>query len=195
MLRNYFANSLLQHTAAIEKLETKHVEREMAEIERLRLVMEDSAIRNATALKHLNKRLSLLGDDITPEHKRRFEEELNALERLGKKHDRELQTMIRNQEREKLDLRRQQEKDVEEYSKSLDEDHDLQTKEKLAELEGNRLKLEELIEARRERLVGRWHLRLQILKMGVVDIAHIKDPLPLSMLNLPRSFTESLGYT
>jgi hypothetical protein len=166
----------------------------MAEIERLRLAMEDRAIRNATALKHLNKRMSLLGDDVTPEHRRRFDEELNALERLGEQQDRELQTTIRNQEREKLDLRRQQEKDVEDYSKSLDEDHEVQCKEKLAELEGNRLKLEELIEARKERLVGRWYLRLQILKMGDLDIAHIRDPLPLSMLNLPRSFTESFGY-
>jgi hypothetical protein len=157
--------------------------------------MEDSAVRNATALKHLNKRMSLLGNDVTPEHMRRFEEELNAMERLEKHQDRELQSLIRNQEREKLDLRRQQEKDLEDYRTRLDDDLELQSRVKLAELDRNRLKLEELIEARRERLVNRWHLRLQILKMEEKDIAHIKDALPLSLLNLSRSFTESLGYS
>jgi hypothetical protein len=185
----------LQHNAAVEQLENKHVERELSEIERLRLVMEDNAIRNATALKHLNKRMSLLGNDVTPEHMRRFKDELSAMDRLEKQQDRDLQKLIRNQEREKLDLRRQQEKELENYEKSLDEDLEVQSRTKLAELDGNRLKLEALIEARRERLVGRWYLRLQILKTGESDIAHINDPLPLSVLNLPRSFPESLGYS
>jgi hypothetical protein len=179
----------------IEQLENKHVERELSEIERLRLVMEDNAIRNTTALKHLNKRMSLLGNDVTPEQMRRFEEELNAMDRLEKQQDRELKTLIRNQEREKLDLRRQQEKELEKYGMSLDEDLDLQSRAKLVELDRNRVKLEELIEARRERLVARWYLRLQILKMEENDFTHIKVHLPLSILNLPRSFTDSLGYS
>jgi hypothetical protein len=166
----------------------------MAEIERLRLVMEDSTTRNATALKHLNRRISLLGDDVTAENLRRFEEETTALERLEKQHDRQLQTMIRTQEREKLDLRRQQEKELEEYSISLDKDHEEFWERKLVELESNKRKLEDLIENRKERLVCRWYLRLQVLKMETEDISHIKDPLPLSILNLPKLFTESLGY-
>jgi hypothetical protein len=175
-------------------MENRHVEKELAEMERHRLAMEDSSARNATALKYVRKRLSLLAHDATPEHRMRLEEETNAMERLAARHDREMQALIRNQEREKLDLQRQQEKEVEDYNKSLADEMTLSLRTKLDGLAMNMVILDDMIEERKTRLVSRWFLRLQIAKMEVPETAHIKAPLPLSLLELPPSFANSVSY-
>ena len=157
--------------------------------------MEDSSARNATALKFVRKRLSLLGEDATPEHHMRLEEETNAMDRLANRHQREMQALIRNQEREKLDLQRQQEKDVEDYHKSLDDDMAFSIRTKLDALGMNMVKLDDLIEDRKARLVSRWFIRLQIAKMEVPETSHVRGLLPLTTLELPSGFINAFAYT
>jgi hypothetical protein len=176
-------------------LENRHVEKELEELERHRLATEDSSARNATALKFVRKRLSLLGEDATPEHHMRLEEETNAMDRLASRHEREMQALIRNQEREKLDLQRKQEKDVEDYHKSLDEDMTFSMRTKLDALGMNMVKLNDLIEDRKARLVSRWYIRLQIAKMEVPATSHVRGPLPLTTLELPIGFINAFSYT
>jgi len=176
-------------------LENRHVEKELEELERHRLATEDSSARNATALKFVRKRLSLLGEDATPEHHMRLEEETNAMDRLASRHEREMQALIRNQEREKLDLQRKQEKDVEDYHKSLDEDMVFSMRTKLDALGMNMVKLDDLIEDRKARLVSRWYIRLQIAKMDVPVTSHVRGPLPLTTLELPTGFINAFSYT
>jgi hypothetical protein len=176
-------------------MENRHVEKELEEMERHRLAVEDSSARNATALKFVRKRLSLLGDDATPEHHMRLEEETNAMDRLASRHEREMQTLIRNQEREKLDLQRQQERDVEEYHKSLDDDMAFSIRTKMDALGMNMVKLDDLIEDRKARLVSRWFIRLQIAKMEMLETSHVRGPLPLTTLELPSGFINAFCYT
>jgi hypothetical protein len=188
-----FANFLLQHKAALDKLETKHAARELAELERMDEVKKDKAARNATAIKHLNKRMNLLGENVTKEHLTRFEEELDAMDTLEKTQERDLQKFHLNQDREKMDLVKQQEKEIEEMEKRLDDNNRDRWGAKQAQLVEDVVLLDDLIWERQCRLVDRWFLRLQTVKMGDPEIAHIKDPLPLSLLELPSSFTECFG--
>lgn len=176
-------------------MENRHVERELEELERHRLATEDISARNATALKFVRKRICLLGEDATPEHHMRLEEETSAMDRLASRHEREMQGLIRSQEREKLDLHRQQEKQVEDYQKSLNADMDFSIQTKLDALDMNMIKLDDLIEDRKARLASRWYIRLQIAKMEVPETAHIRLPLPLTTLELPPGFISAFSYT
>ena len=157
--------------------------------------MEENAARNATALKHVVRRLALLGDEATPEHRHRLEEEQSALQRLARKHEGEMQRLVRYQERKKLELLRKQEKEFEDLSSSFERNLDALTKEKTTQLHINIAKLDDILEDRRAKLVGRWYLRLQIFKTKDKGAATIKPALPLSLLGLPQSFTAALGYT
>lgn len=176
-------------------MENRHVEKELEEMERHRLATEDSTTRNATALKFVRKRLNLLGEDATPEHHMRLEEETTAMDRLANRHEREMQALIRNQEREKLDLYRQQEKDAEEYQKSLEVDMAFSMQTKLDALGMNVVKLDDLIEDRKARLMSRWYVRLQIAKMEVPETSHVRSPLPLTTLEFPPGFIAAFSYT
>ncbi|KAE9966327.1 hypothetical protein EG328_009000 [Venturia inaequalis] len=180
---------------ALELLENRHVGKELEELERHRLATEDTSARNATALKFVRKRINLLGENATPEHYMRLEEETSAMDRLASRHEREMQGLIRTQEREKLDLLRQQEKDVEDYQKSLEDDMLFSVQTKLDALGMNMVRLNELIEDRKARLASRWYIRLQIARMEVPETAHIKGPLLLTTLELPPEFISAFSYT
>lgn len=184
-----------QQQEALERLENRHVEKELEELERHRLAAEDISARNATALKFVRKRLSLLGEHATPEHRMRLEEEITAMDRLASRHEREMQCLIRNQEREKLDLHRQQDKEIEDFEKSLDDDANFSIQTKVDALRMNMVKLDDLIEDRKARLASRWYIRLQIAKMEVPETAHIRGPLPLTTLELPPGFINAFSYT
>lgn len=168
-------------------------ELELEEIQRT--AMEDNKARNATAVKHVASRIALLGDEALPEHHHRLEEEQSALKRLAKKHDKEMQNLVRYQESKKLELLRKQEKDYEELSKSLETGLTSQRKDKTAKLQHNISRLDELVEERRARLVARFFLRLQVLKCMCNDTVMIEPALPLSLLGLPVTFTAGLGYS
>lgn len=176
-------------------MENRHVGKELEELERHRLATEDTSARNATALKFVRKRINLLGENATPEHYMRLEEETSAMDRLASRHEREMQGLIRTQEREKLDLLRQQEKDVEDYQKSLEDDMLFSVQTKLDALGMNMVRLNELIEDRKARLASRWYIRLQIARMEVPETAHIKGPLLLTTLELPPEFISAFSYT
>ena len=94
--------------------------------------MEDNTIRNATAVKYVSSRIALLGNEATPEHHHRLEEEQSALKRLAKKHEKDMQNLVRYQDSKKLELLRKQEKDYEEMSKSLEASLVTQRKDKTA---------------------------------------------------------------
>ena len=157
--------------------------------------MEDNTIRNATAVKYVSSRIALLGNEATPEHHHRLEEEQSALKRLAKKHEKDMQNLVRYQDSKKLELLRKQEKDYEEMSKSLEASLVTQRKDKTAKLQHNIVRLDELIEERRARLVARFFLKLQVLKCLSNDTVMIEPALPLSLLGLPSAFTASLGYS
>lgn len=156
-------------------------------------VKKDKSARNATAIKYLNKRMNLLGDDVTKEHLSRFEEELDAMDTLEKTQERDLQKFHLNQDREKMDLLRQQEKEFEETEKSMDEDNQIRWEIKRAQLVDDVVLLDDLIWERQCRLVDRWFLQLQTIKMEEPEMAHIKESLPLSILGLPSAFTDCFG--
>ncbi|KIW07858.1 uncharacterized protein PV09_01773 [Verruconis gallopava] len=184
-----------EHEAEIEKMEDRHADKELSLREIHRAAMDDKAVRNSTAIKHVTSRIASLGDEATPEHHLRLEEEQSALKRLAKKHEAEMRNLVRYQEGKKLELLRKQEKDLEELSKSLDKSLENQRKEKAAKLHHNISRLDDLVEERRSKLVARFFLRLQILKAMTSETAKIESALPLSILGLPPAFTASLGYS
>jgi DNA repair ATPase RecN len=137
-------------------MDDRHAEKELSLREIQRIAMEDYAVRNATAVKHVTSRIALLGDEATPEHHLRLEEEQTALKRLAKKHEVEMRNLVRYQESKKLELLRKQEKDYEELSKSLDTGLENQRKDKTAKLQHNISRLDDLVEERRAKLVARF---------------------------------------
>ena len=176
-------------------MDDRFADKELQLREIQRVEMEDHTARNATAVKHVASRIALLGDEATAEHHQRLEEEQSALKRLAKKHDKDMQNLVRYQESKKLELLRKQEKDLEEMSKSLETGLVNQRKDKTSKLQHNITRLDELVEDRRARLVARWFLKLQVLKCMSNDTVAIEPALPLSLLGLPPAFTASLGYS
>jgi hypothetical protein len=148
----------------------------------------EETVKNATALKHLNRRLSFLGDNVTEAELNRLDDEKRALDKLALKQERDLQKLLRVQNREKLDIQRRQQKELEDFRISMKEDYDTRVREKLEELQKNMEKLEQLIHERSIRMVGRWYLQLQIFKREDKEVSYIKTPLPLSILGLPEEF-------
>ena len=185
----------MQHETEIEKMDDRFANKELQLQEIQREAMDDNAARNATALKHVTSRIALLGNEATPEHHYRLQVEQSALKRLGQKHEKEMQNLVRYQESKKLELQRKQEKEYEEMSKSLDTGLMNQRRDKTAKLQHNILRLDELVEERRARMVARFFLQLQILKCLSNDTVMIEPALPLSLLGLPSTFTASLGYS
>jgi hypothetical protein len=165
------------------------LEQEVSEIDGQSDEQKEKATKNATALKHMTRRLSILGDKATNEERKRVEDELRALEKLAERQQRDMRNLFREQNKEKHNLKKEQQKELEALEKSLKEECDLKIKYKEEELEKNMSKLEELIHARCMRLVARWHLTLQIYKREDRDALAIKGPLPLTLLCLPDEFT------
>lgn len=157
--------------------------------------MDDKTIRNATALKHVSSRIAALGDDATPEHLQRLEEEQTALKRLARKHEVEMRNLVRYQDSKKLEMLRAQEKEYNETNKLLATGLENQRRDKAAKLQHNISRLDDLIEDRHSKLVARFFLRLQMLKVRSSDTVDIKTALPLSLLGLPPAFIAALGYS
>jgi DNA repair ATPase RecN len=176
-------------------MDDRHADKELSFREIQRLGMEDYAMRNATAVKHVASRIALLGDEATPEHLHRLEEEQTALERLAKKHEADMRNLVRYQESKKLELLRKQEKAYEVLSKSLETSLENQRKEKTAKLQYNISRLDDMVEERRAKLIARFFIRLQVLKAMNNDTAAVDAALPLSLLRLPAVFTAGLGYS
>ena len=168
-------------------------ELELQEIQRV--ATEDTVARNTTAIKHVALRIAALGDDATDEHHSRLLEEQTALKRMNKRHEKDMANLVRYQESKKLELLRKQEKDYQDLSKSLETGLMSQRKDKTAKLQHNNLRLDDLIEERRARLVARFFLRLQVLKCMSNDTVMVEPALPLSLLGLSREFTGNLGYS
>lgn len=184
----YLTNSS-QHEIAVEELADKHIEQEIFETDNHADQQKEKATKTATALKHMNKRISILGDKATVEEIQRVEEETKALEKLADRQQRELRNLYRTQNKEKQDLKKVQQKELEELRTLLREECELKVQCKEEALQNNMAKLEKLIHARCLRLVARWYLQLQIFKREDRDASTIKGPLPLTMLNLPEDFT------
>lgn len=176
-------------------MEDRHAEKELIVEESLRDKMEENAAWNATAVKHVARRIALLGDNATPEHMQRLEEEQTALNRLAKRHEVDMRNLVRYQESKKLELLRKQEKEYDELSQTLVRELEVSRKDKTSQLQTNISKLDELLEERRARIVARWFLRLQMLKSMSNDTAAVEAALPLSILVLPSAFTVGLGYS
>jgi protein-tyrosine-phosphatase len=176
-------------------MENRHLEQELAEIERLKLEKADSAAKNATALKHVHRRISLLGNEATEEHLRRFEEEANAMDELERRHKREMDALLRFQRRERLNLQREQTKELLDFRKKMKEEFDEASRTKRSELEQNMRKLDDTIRDRKSRLTAKWYLELQIFKQ---ETAELRDsfigPLPLRILGLPAEFLDGGSY-
>jgi uncharacterized membrane protein len=149
---------------------------------------KEKTTKNATALKHMTKRLSILGDNATVEERNRLEEEMLALEKLAKRQERDMRNLLREQNKEKHILKKEQQRKIEALEASLKEDYNDKIRHKETELLKNMTTLEELIHARCMRLVARWHLTLQIFKREDRDASNIKGPLPLTLLCLPEEF-------
>ncbi|KAF2397492.1 hypothetical protein EJ06DRAFT_151520 [Trichodelitschia bisporula] len=178
-----------RHERALEQLETRHLERELAESERQRAVREEYAARNATALKYVNRRLSLLGEAATSDQRSRLADEEGGVERMAAKHGREMRALLRAQERERLDLQREQERELAEFRTELEGNIEENYRGKREGLRVNQIRLEGLVEERRERMVARWFLRLQAFKMEDPELRP-GPPLPLALLECPEGFVE-----
>jgi septal ring factor EnvC (AmiA/AmiB activator) len=150
---------------------------------------KEKATKNATALRHMTRRLSILGDKATIDELNRVEEEMKALDKLADRQQREMRNLLRVQTREMQALKKEQQKELENFEESLKEDSEQTVRYKEQELTSNMGKLEELIHARCMRLIARWHLMLQIYKRENRDASSLKGPLPLTMLCLPEEFT------
>ena len=151
--------------------------------------MEEFASKNATALKHVNRRISLLGEDATEEHLKRLEEEVTAMERLQEEHKREFGAMIRTQKRERLNLQRQLDRDVAQLRREMKKEFEDASRAKRNELETNMRRLETVIHERKSRLAAKWYIELQIFKQETGDLRDsIFGPLPLRLLGLPSGF-------
>jgi hypothetical protein len=187
-MHNSIKANITQHEIAMEELENKHLEQELFEMNEQAEHTKEKATKNATALKHMNKRLSILGDNATPEEHKRLEEEMQALEKFAQRQQRDMRNLLREQNKEKHLLKKEKQREMEAFETSLKEDYELKIRHKEEELVKNMTKLEELIHARRMRLVARWHLTLQIFKREDRDASAIKGPLPLTLLCLPEEF-------
>jgi hypothetical protein len=167
-----------------EELENKHLEQELFELDEQTAETEDQTTKNATALKHINKRIELLGEAATDAEKHVLDSEQHALDRLADKQQREIRNLHRFQYRERQDMLRTQQRELEE----LEEGSRTKMRTKTRDLEKNMRRLEELIHVRSMRLVARWHLMLQIYKTEDRDGMGLKGALPLSLLALPEEF-------
>jgi hypothetical protein len=165
------------------------LEQELFEIDEQTVVAADQAIKNATALKYIARRMDLLGEQATDIDHNAYISEARALDRLAEKHQRDIRNLHRFQYREKQDMQKNQLKEME----NLREEAVLKIKTKESDLERNSRKLEELIHIRSMRLVARWHLMLQIYKTEDRDGISLKGALPLSLLGLPEEFAPYVG--
>jgi len=176
----------LQHQVATEDLDNKHLNQELSSMNTQSEEQKEKAVKNATALKYVNKRLSILGDNATQDELNRLEEEMKSLDKLAVRQQRDMRNLFREQNREKKALEKDQQTELVTFEESLKEEHEEKIKHKEEELTRNMSRLEELIHARTLRLVARWHLMLQIFKRDDRDASTIKGPLPLTLLCLPE---------
>jgi len=152
----------------------------------------EESTKNATALKHMHRRISLLGERVTEFDLARLEDEKNALAKLNAKQERDVRNLHRIQYREKQDLEKTQREELEDFERMIREEYDEAVKVKEAELAANVKKLEKLIHKRSVRLVSRWWLMLQVWKktegerimMSCGNV--VPGPLPIGLLNLPE---------
>lgn len=175
-------------------MENRHLLQELTSEEEHETQTEEEKIKNATALKYVGRRLEMLGGHATAQERARLEEEKVALIKLAQRQRSDMRNLFRDQNREKLELKKSQATELAAFERALHEDYGDQIREKQAVLSRNLMKLEELIHARAIKIVGRWWLLLQIWKktQGERVMKHLSgapnSAMPLTLLGLHEDF-------
>jgi len=172
----------------MDTLETRHVAKEIDLKEAQRKEEQEMAERNATALKHVTKRLSFLGDSATYEDRKRLFEEQETMNELKRRHARDLNTLHRTNERQRLDLERKQQTELDHVHPRYQAKFLSRAAPRYPRLKQDKNDLNIFLHQRRNRLLARWYNQLQKFKAETPSLCGIDTTLPLNLLTLPDEF-------
>jgi len=172
----------------MDALETRHVVKELDLKETQRKEEQEMAERNATALKHVTKRLSFLGDTATYEDRKRLSEEQETMNELKRKHVSDLNTFYRANARQRLDLERKQQTALDNVHPQFQAKFLSRAAPRYPRLKQDKTDLNVFLHQRRNRLLARWYNQLQKFKAETPSLSGIDAALPLNLLILPSEF-------
>lgn len=172
----------------MDALETRQAAKELQVKDMQNVEKDDMAERNATALKHVNRRLSILGDTATFEDKKRLIEEQEMMNELSRKHTRDLASLRRIHERQRLDLERKQQSQLSLVHTRFQSKFESRAAPRYPRLKDDMAELTNLLRSSRNRLLARWYIQLQKFKAETPSLHRIEAALPLNLLTLPDEF-------
>lgn len=172
----------------MDSLETKHVAKELELKEAQKKEEQEMAEKNATALKHVTKRLSMLGDAATYEDRKRLFEEQETMNELKRKHARDLASLRRTNARQRLDMERRQQTELDHVHPRFQAKFVSRSAPRYPRLKQDMSELAIFLHERRSRLLARWFNQLQKFKADTPSLSGIDAPLPLNLLTLPDEF-------
>jgi len=145
----------IKHQGALDQLEERQLEREMA----LQQSQKEEARNVATAVKYMQRycegyETKDAHRSITDEDRRRLERQKQNQEKLGRRHESAINVLRGKQELEKKVRLAEQKKELFELDKAM--------KAEMAALEETSRKLERLIQKRKEQMECQWNLMLEV---------------------------------
>lgn len=172
----------------MDTLDTRHVAKELELKELQKAEEQEMAERNATALKHVTRRLSILGDAATYEDRKRLFEEQETMNELKRKHARDLASLRRTNGRQRLDLERKQQTELDHVHPRFQAKFVSRAAPRYPRLKQDMSDLAATLHQRRSRLLARWYIQLQKFKAETPNLRSIDAALPLNLLTLPDEF-------
>ena len=177
-----------QYDTEMDALETRQAAKELQVKDMQKVEKDEMAERNATALKHVNRRLSILGDAATYEDRKRLFEEQEMMNELSRKHARDLAILRRTHERQRLDLERKQQNQLGHVHTRFQAKFESRVAPRYPRLRDDMAELTSLLQSRRNRLLARWYIQLQKFKAETPSLSSIEVALPLNLLTFPDEF-------
>lgn len=172
----------------MDTIETRQVAKELELKELQKAEEQEMAERNATALKHVTRRLSILGDAATYEDRKRLFEEQETMNELKRKHARDLASLRRTNARQRLDLERKQQTELDHVHPRFQAKFVSRAAPRYRRLKLDMSELTVFLHERRSRLLARWYIQLQKFKAETSSLSCIDAALPLNLLTLPNEF-------
>ena len=172
----------------MDALETRQAAKELQVRDMQKVEKDEMAERNAIALKHVNRRLSILGDAATHEDKKRLFEEQEMMNELSRKHARDLASLRRTHERQRLDLERKQQNQLDHVHTRFQAKFESRIAPRYPRLKEDMAELTNHLRSSKNRLLARWYVQLQRFKAETPTLRNIVSALPLNLLTLSDEF-------
>lgn len=133
-----------------------------------------------------------LGENATEEDHKRLQEEQNALKTFDIRQGKRLTKMRRDQGRYRTQIEREQRLELQKLKEKYKEEFTRTSTAKKDELGLNLRKLESLVNKRRQDILNKWHVELQIFKYENEDLKEMwaDRQLPLQVLGRPLDTLE-----